>query len=146
MRHDEDAQVHILEMLTLFWLFFMSATFLIRIQVPDAPRVAHDAALEITGDDAFRYGLSLEAEVSGENRLSELLQNGELDDACFLLQNQIAVGKEANCWLAQNSGTSVPYGNTGTPAGETVTVHHLLAIDENSWTVTLDVWNRGGGA
>ena len=124
----------------------MSATFLIRIHVPDAPSVAHDAALEITGDDAFRYGLSLEAEVSGENRLSELLQNGELDDACFLLQNQIAVGKEANCWLAQNSGTSVPYGNTGTPAGETVTVHHLLAIDENSWTVTLDVWNRGGGA
>ena len=52
--------------------------------------------MEITGDDAFRYGLSLEAEVSGENRLSELLQNGELDDACYLLQNQIAVGKEAN--------------------------------------------------
>ena len=45
MRHDEDAQVHILEMLTLFWLFFMSATFLIRIQVPDAPSVAHDAEL-----------------------------------------------------------------------------------------------------
>ena len=38
------------------------------------------------------------------------------------------------------------YGNTGTPSGETVTVHHLLAVDEHSWTVTLDVWNRGGGA
>jgi hypothetical protein len=78
--------------------------------------------------------------------LSELLENGELDNACLLLQEQIAAGKEANCWLAQNSGTSVPYGITGTPAGETVTVHHLLIIDENSWTVTLDVWNRGGGA
>lgn len=146
MRHEEEAQIHILEMLTLFWLFFMSATFLIRIQVPDAPSVAHDAALELTGDDAFRYGLGLEAEVAGENRLSELLDNGEFDEACLLLQEQIAAGKEANCWLAQNSGTSVPYGNTGTPAGETVTVHHLLAVDEHSWTVTLDVWNRGGGA
>jgi len=86
MHHEEEAQIHILEMLTLFWLFFMSATFLIRIQVPDAPSVAHDAALELTGDDAFRYGLGLEAEVTGENRLSELLDNGELDEACLLLQ------------------------------------------------------------
>ena len=101
MRSDDDAQVHILEMLTLFWLFFMSATFLIRIQVPDAPSVAHDAALELAGDDAFRYGIGLEAEVSGENRLSELLENGELDEACFLLQNSISAGNEANCWLAQ---------------------------------------------
>ncbi|MCH1422049.1 MAG: hypothetical protein L7U62_00965 [Candidatus Poseidoniaceae archaeon] len=146
MRRNEEAQIHILEMLTLFWLFFMSATFLIRIQVPDAPSVAHDAAMELAGDDAFRYGIGLEAEVSGENRLSELLENGELDEACRLLQNYIVAGKEANCWLAQNSGTSAPYGNTGTPAGETVTVHHLLSIDEHAWTVTLDVWNRGGGA
>mgnify|MGYP000023313119 FL=1 len=146
MRQNEEAQIHILEMLTLFWLFFMSATFLIRIQVPDAPSVAHDAALEIAGDDAFRYGIGLEAEVSGENRLSELLESGELDEACQLLQDYIVAGKEANCWLAQNSGTSAPYGNTGTPAGETVTVHHLLANSEHSWTVTLDVWNRGGGA
>ena len=89
MRSDDDAQVHILEMLTLFWLFFMSATFLIRIQVPDAPSVAHDAALELAGDDAFRYGIGLEAEVSGENRLSELLENGELDEACFLLKTAV---------------------------------------------------------
>ncbi|MBT3476421.1 MAG: hypothetical protein HN458_00550 [Euryarchaeota archaeon] len=146
MRQNEEAQIHILEMLTLFWLFFMSATFLIRIQVPDAPSVAHDAALEIAGDDAFRYGIGLEAEISGENRLSELLENGELNEACQLLQDYIVAGKEANCWLAQNSGTSAPYGNTGAPAGETVTVHHLLSIDEHSWTVTLDVWSRGGGA
>ena len=112
MRQNEEAQIHILEMLTLFWLFFMSATFLIRIQVPDAPSVAHDAALEIAGDDAFRYGIGLEAEVSGENRLSELLESGELDEACQLLQDYIVAGKEANCWLAQNSGTSAPYGNT----------------------------------
>ena len=79
MKHDEEAQVHILEMLTLFWLFFMSATFLIRVHVPDAPSVAHDASLEIAGDDAVRYALGLEAEIQGENRLEEVLSNGELD-------------------------------------------------------------------
>ena len=43
------AQIHILEMLTLFWLFFMSATFLIRVQVPDSQSVALDASLEMAG-------------------------------------------------------------------------------------------------
>ena len=88
MKHDEEAQVHILEMLTLFWLFFMSATFLIRVHVPDAPSVAHDASLEIAGDDAVRYALGLEAEVQGENRLEEVLSNGELDAACTILQDR----------------------------------------------------------
>ena len=68
MIQDEEAQVHILEMLTLFWLFFMSATFLIRVHVPDAPSVAHDASLEIAGDDAVRYALGLDAELEGENQ------------------------------------------------------------------------------
>ena len=146
MRHDEEAQVHILEMLTLFWLFFMSATFLIRVHVPDAPSVAHDASLEIAGDDAVRYALGLEAEVQGENRLEEVLSNGELDAACTILQDSIAVGKEANCWLTQNSGVSTPYGRTGTPAGGTGTVHHLVVVGADAWTVTLDVWARGGAA
>lgn len=146
MIQEEEAQVHILEMLTLFWLFFMSATFLIRVHVPDAPSVAHDASLEIAGDDAVRYALGLEAEIEGENRLEELLDNGALDDACSLLQDSIAVGKEANCWLTQNSGVATPYGRTGTPAGGTVTVHHLVIVDANAWTVTLDVWARGGAA
>ena len=139
MRDDEVAQIHILEMLTLFWLFFMSATFLIQIQVPDSPSVAKDSSLELAGNDAIQFGLGLDALNDGESRLHELLNSNELDSACELLQSAIANGKEANCWLAQNSGTSVPYGNTGTPSGETVTVHHLLAIDEHSWSVTLDV-------
>ena len=54
MRNDEDAQIHILEMLTLFWLFFMSATFLIRIDVPDARSVAHDASLEAAGESVLQ--------------------------------------------------------------------------------------------
>ena len=146
MNRDEEAQVHILEMLTLFWLFFMSATFLIRVHVPDAPSVAHDASLEIAGDDAIRYALGLDAVLEGDSRLEEVLNDGQLDEACTLLQDSIAVGKEANCWLTQNSGVATPYGRTGTPAGGTVTVHHLVIVDADAWTVTLDVWARGGAA
>ena len=50
----------------------MSATFLIRIDVPDSRSVAHDASLEAAGESVFQYGLGLDAEISGENRLTEL--------------------------------------------------------------------------
>ena len=82
LRKDENAQIHILEMLTLFWLFFMSATFLIRIDVPDSPSIAHDSSLEAAGETAFLYGLGLDAEIEGENRLTELLNNSNFDGAC----------------------------------------------------------------
>ena len=146
MRHDEDAQIHILEMLTLFWLFFMSATFLIRVDVPDSTSVALDASLEMAADDAIRYGLGLEAEVEGESRLEELLADDAREDACQLLQSAVASGKEANCWLAKDSSVATPHGTVGTPAGGTVAVHHLVVIGPYVWTVTLDVWARGGGA
>ena len=63
MRKDEEAQVHILEMLTLFWLFFMSATFLIRVNVPDARSVAIDASLEYAGEynGEVTYSVSFES-------------------------------------------------------------------------------------
>ena len=146
MRNDEDAQIHILEMLTLFWLFFMSATFLIRIDVPDARSVAHDASLEAAGESVLQYGLGLDAEVVGENRLTELLSESEYDGACTLLQEALIAGKEANCWLAKNSATSHPHGLVGTPSGNTVTVHHLVTVNDDVWTVSLTVWNIGGGA
>ena len=100
MRHDEEAQIHILEMLTLFWLFFMSATFLIRVDVPDSTSVALDSSLEMAADDAIRYGLGLEAEIEGDSRLEELLANDAREEACELLQSAVAPGKVANCWLA----------------------------------------------
>ena len=71
MRDDEEAQVHILEMLTLFWLFFMSATFLIRVNVPDARSVAIDASLETAGEDALMASMALPAELTGESLLHE---------------------------------------------------------------------------
>ncbi len=146
MRHDEEAQIHILEMLTLFWLFFMSATFLIRVDVPDSTSVALDSSLEMAADDAIRYGLGLEAEIEGDSRLEELLANDAREEACELLQTAVAPGKEANCWLAKDSSVSTPHGTVGTPSGGTVAVHHLVVIGPYVWTVSLDVWARGGGA
>ena len=146
MRHDEEAQIHILEMLTLFWLFFMSATFLIRVDVPDSTSVALDSSLEMAADDAIRYGLGLEAEIEGDSRLEELLANDSREEACELLQTAVAPGKEANCWLAKDSSVSTPHGTVGTPSGGTVAVHHLVVIGPYVWTVSLDVWARGGGA
>ena len=132
-------------MLTLFWLFFMSATFLIRIDVPDARSVAHDTSLEAAGESVLQYGLGLDAEVSGENRLTELLSQSAYDDACMLLQEVLIAGKEANCWLAKNSATANPYGLVGTPSGNTVTVHQLITATDDVWTVSLTIWNIGGG-
>ena len=146
MRLDEEAQIHILEMLTLFWLFFMSATFLIRVDVPDSTSVALDSSLEMAADDAIRYGLGLEAEIEGDSRLEELLANDAREEACELLQTAVAPGKEANCWLAKDSSVSTPHGTVGTPSGGTVAVHHLVVIGPYVWTVSLDVWARGGGA
>ena len=146
MRKDENAQIHILEMLTLFWLFFMSATFLIRIDVPDSPSIAHDSSLETAGESAFLYGLGLDAAVEGENRLTELLNNSDFDGACELLQNAIISGKEGNCWLAKNSATASPYGQVGSPSGSTFAVHKLVVVDGDLWTITLDIWSTGGGA
>ena len=146
MRHDEEAQIHILEMLTLFWLFFMSATFLIRVHVPDSASVALDSSLEMAADDAIRYGLGLEAEIEGDSRLEELLADDAREEAGELLQSAVAPGKEANCWLAKDSSVATPHGTVGTPAGGTVAVHHLVVIGPYVWTVTLDVWARGGGA
>lgn len=146
MRRDEEAQIHILEMLTLFWLFFMSATFLIRVHVPDSSSVALDSSLEMAADDAIRYGLGLAAEIEGDSRLEELLATDEREEACTLLQSAIAPGKEANCWLSKDSSVATPHGTVGTPSGGTVAVHHLVVIGPYAWTVTLDVWARGGGA
>ena len=113
MQNDESAQIHILEMLPLFWLFFMTDAFLITIHVPD------------------------------EARLAELLATGRNDDACELVQNYLASGVEANCWLAKDSGTSQPNGEVATPGASTVNAHGLVAVDDHLWTISLDLWERG---
>ena len=37
-------------------------------------------------------------------------------------------------------------GFSGTPSGTTFAVHNLVVIDDDLWTITLDVWSTGGGA
>ena len=81
-------------MLTLFWLFFMSATFLIRIDVPDSRSIAHDASLEAAGESVLQYGLGLDAEISGENRIVELLADSDYNGACTLLQEALINGNK----------------------------------------------------
>lgn len=124
----------------------MSATFLIRIDVPDSRSIAHDSSLEAAGESALQYGLGLDAEISGENRVSELLSDSDYDGVCTLLQDALMAGKEANCWLAKNSATSSPYGLVGTPSGDTVTIHQLVTDGDDLWTISLTLWNIGGGA
>lgn len=124
----------------------MSATFLIRIDVPDSRSIAHDASLEAAGESVLQYGLGLGAEISGENRIVELLADSDYNGACTLLQEALINGKQANCWLAKNSATSNPYGLVGDSSGPTVTVHHLVTVNSDAWTISLTLWNIGGGA
>ena len=56
----------------------------------------------------------------------------------------LSVNVCSNCWLAQNAMPATPYGEVGTPNGATVTVHQLLVVDADVWTISLDVWSRGG--
>lgn len=141
---DERAQIHIFEMITLFWLFFMSALFVLRIHVPDPPTAAYDGTLAGAGEDAIR--LALADEGGNDSTFIEALRIGDLDAACTDLQDGIpVVTVEANCWLTRNSASSAPYGLVGTPSGSTVTVHRLVQIDDVLWTISISTWYRGGG-
>ena len=144
MQRDDNAQVHILEMLTLFWLFFMTAAFLITVHVPDEASISRDAEMQFAGEDAINLGLATPAmESDYDSRLSELLALGQEDEACELVQNYLASGIEANCWLAKDSGALKPHGEVANPGGSTVNSHGLVAVDDHLWTISLDLWERG---
>ena len=144
MQHDDNAQIHILEMLTLFWLFFMTAAFLITVHVPDETSISRDAEMQFAGEDAINLGLATPAmESDHDSRLAELLAAGEEDKACELVQNYLASGVEANCWLAKDSATSQPYGEVATPGSSTVNSHGLVVVEDHLWTISLDLWERG---
>jgi len=34
----------------------------------------------------------------------------------------------------------------GTPSGNTITVHQLVTDGDDLWTISLTLWNIGGGA
>jgi hypothetical protein len=143
---DDFAQVHILEMVTLFWLFFMSALFIIQIHIPDSASIAGDVTLELAGEDAIQRGIT-EAAIneSSENRLVELLADGDRQGACTLLLSGLSPTVDGECWLARNAEPSAPHGDGIEPSGSSITVHRLLQVDSDAWTISLNVWYRGGG-
>ena len=144
MQNDENAQIHILEMLTLFWLFFMTAAFLITVHVPDEVSISIDAEMKFAGEDAINLGLGTNATSTDyDSRLAELLGSGEKDQACELVQSYLASGIEANCWLAKDSGTFQPHGEVATPGLSTVNAHRFIVVDDHIWTIGLDLWERG---
>jgi len=145
-RFDDEGQIHVLEMLTLFWLFFMSAIFILRIEVPDPPSIAVDATLELSGEDALRMA---RAEVSNnssfDSLLHEHLQNRNLDSACDLILEGLEATVDGRCWLAMDGSASQVYGSSTSPIGRTETVHSMLQQESHLWTISLDIWYRGGG-
>nr|AIE99340.1 hypothetical protein [uncultured marine group II/III euryarchaeote KM3_109_G01] len=144
---DAEAQVHVLEMVTLFWLFFMSATFLIQLKVPDPVTPLSDANLLMAGDDALVQAAVIEPldPANQSSRLGELLSSGATDAACQSILDALRSSVEGNCWLAQDSSASMRYGTGSSPLGETVTLHRLLHTDGKVWTISLEVWHVGGG-
>ena len=76
---DNNGQVHIIEMLTLFWLFFMSAMFVINIHVPDSNSEIIDASLSMAGRDA----LDLAASEIAEDSLNHSSKLGEFRASMF---------------------------------------------------------------
>jgi hypothetical protein len=147
-RSDESisAQVHMIEMITLFWLFFMATTFVIQLQVPDPESVASDSALHLAAEDAWVIALSVNASGEAESGLHELLASEETDAACNLLLKGLPQTVQGNCWLALDSTAANRYGSGALPQGRSLSTHHLLHVNGSIWTVSLQVWHVGGGA
>ncbi|MDP6011189.1 MAG: hypothetical protein QF707_05295, partial [Candidatus Poseidoniaceae archaeon] len=125
---DEKAQIHVLEMLTLFWLFFMSAIFVLRIDVPDPPSAATDATLELSGEDAIRMAraeLPLNSSAA-DSLLVEHLADRNLDSACDLILDGLGATVDGRCWLAMDGSASEVHGGSTSPLGRTETVHAML--------------------
>jgi hypothetical protein len=143
----DDAQVHVLEMLTLFWLFFMSGTFILQLQIPDPVSPAADGALQLGAEDAFVLQLGTDATDSANHttKLGEMLATETLDDSCNALLAGLPSFAQGNCWLAKNGGELTRHGGGSTPLGRTVSIHHLVHDGGDVWTVSLQVWNTGGG-
>ena len=142
MIEQDDAQIHVLEMLTLFWLFFASATFLLRIDVPDPTSVAAEGTLELSARDAIDS--SFITDLDGKNIIDDLSEN-KTTEACQRLINQLPVQHNGRCWLALNHGPLDLVVSEGTPEGNSITAFRLIVTDESSWTLGMQVWPISGG-
>ncbi len=144
---DESAQVHILEMVTLFWLFFMTATFILQLKVPDPTSPARDGILDLAAEDVFD-SLAGAAALDDENyssRLTEMLATEDNDVTCQTMLDTLSATISGNCLLALDAGPLETHGAASQPEGRSLTVHHLVHEDGNVWTVSIQVWHTGGG-
>ncbi len=140
-----DAQVHMIEMITLFWLFFLCAAFVIQLQVPDTNPIASDAALLIAAEDAHALA-SAEINENGTSVIEGYLAAEERVEACTMLLNNLPDTVTGNCWLAVDAESMVREGVGEIPPGQSLTVMHLHSIEGHLWTVGLQVWHIGSGA
>ena len=143
----EQGQIHILEMATLVWLFFMSATFVIQIHIPDPPAPTVDATLLLAAEDALQLADSEPANdtVDHTSLLGERLSAGELDSACDLVLSGLPAQIEGNCWLALGGAPIERQGSGAVPIGRSITVHRLVQDSGQLWTVSCQAWYLGGG-
>ena len=147
-RTDESAQVHILEMITLFWLFFMTATFILQLKVPDPTSPASDGILDLAAEDVYDSlaGASALDEANYSSRLTEMLATEDNEITCQTMLDTLSASIRGNCWLAVDAGPMEPHGMTAQPEGRSLTIHHLVHVDGHVWTVSIQVWHTGGGA
>ena len=145
---DESAQVHILEMITLFWLFFMTATFILQLKVPDPTSPASDGILDLAAEDAYdsMAGATAFDDANHSSMLTEMLSAGDEDATCQTMLDSLSASIRGNCWLAVDAGPLEPHGTVSEPEGRSLTIHHLVHEEGHVWTVSLQVWHTGGGA
>ncbi|MDP6325040.1 MAG: hypothetical protein QF722_04305 [Candidatus Thalassarchaeaceae archaeon] len=145
---DDSAQVHILEMITLFWLFFMTATFILQLKVPDPTSPASDGILDLAAEDAYDSlaGATALDDGNHSSMLVEMLATEDEDTTCQAMLDSLSASIRGNCWLAIDAGPLEPHGDTSEPEGRSLTIHHLVHENGHVWTVSLQVWHTGGGA
>ena len=145
---DESAQVHILEMITLFWLFFMTATFILQLKVPEPTSPASDGILDLAAEDAYDSlaGATALDDANHSSMLTEMLSAGDDDATCQTMLDSLSASIRGNCWLAVDAGPLEPHGTVSEPEGRSLTIHHLVHEQGHVWTVSLQVWHTGGGA
>jgi hypothetical protein len=145
---DDSAQIHILEMITLFWLFFMTATFILQLKVPDPISPALDGTLDLAAEDAYDSlaGATAVDAANHSSLLAEMLNAGDLDTTCDAMLDALPASIRGNCWLGVDAGALDSHGTESQPEGRSLTIHHLIHTEGEAWTVSLQVWHTGGGA
>ena len=134
-----------IEMITLFWLFFLAAAFVIQLQVPDTNAIASDASLRLAAEDAHLLSAAI-VDDDGLPMLESHLEADRRDEACNLILEQLPETIAGNCWLAVDSGTMKRSGTAEIPPTQSLSVMHLKHVDGHLWTIGVQVWHIGGGS